>query len=210
VFDGLITLDKLILIGIFLGVGFPAHEAAHAFAAYRLGDSTARWMGRLTLNPVKHFDPIGGSLFVLSVVVGGFIIGWAKPTPVNPSNLRDRRNGEVIVALAGPAVNLMLACTAAVIVRVLVMGEVAVSALVADLLLGFVYYNVALMVFNLIPIPPLDGSTVLFRILSPEAAWRLRPMLAQYGIVAVLLVVFLFGRQIGSLMLDVTTILVGV
>jgi Zn-dependent protease len=209
VFDDLITLDKLILIAIFLGVGFPVHEAAHAFAAYRLGDSTARWMGRLTLNPVRHFDPIGGTLFVLSVLVGSLVIGWAKPTPVNVSNLRDRRNGEVIVALAGPGVNLILACAAAVVIRVLVTTGISVPALVGSLLLGFVYYNIALMVFNLIPIPPLDGSTVLFRVLSPATAWRLRPVLSQYGIVAVLLVVFLLGREIGNLMIDVTRFLVG-
>jgi Zn-dependent protease len=210
VFDGLITVDKLILIAIFLGIGFPVHEAAHAYAAYRLGDSTARWMGRLTLNPVRHFDPIGGTLFVLSVLVGtGFIIGWAKPTPVNTANLRDRRNGEVIVALAGPGVNLILACVGAVVVRILIMTEVAVPPMVASILLGFVFYNIALMVFNLIPVPPLDGSTVLFRLLSPATAWRLRPMLAQYGIVAVLLIVFLFGQEIGNLMVHVTTFLVG-
>ncbi len=208
-FNDLITLDKLILIAIFLGVGFPVHEAAHAFAAWRLGDATARWLGRLTLNPVKHFDPVGGSLFVLSVVVGGFVIGWAKPTPVNVSNLRDRRNGEVIVALAGPGVNLVLACLAAVVIRLLVMAQVAVPALAADVLLNFVYFNVALMIFNLVPIPPLDGSTLLFRLLPPATAWRLRPVLAQYGLIAVLFVVFLFGQEIRSVMIDVTRFLVG-
>jgi Zn-dependent protease len=209
VLDDLFSLDKLVLIAIFLGVGFPVHEFAHAFAADRLGDSTARLLGRLTLNPVKHFDPVGGSLFVVSALIGGFIIGWAKPTPVNTMNLRDRRNSEVVVALAGPGVNLIMACVAALVVRAVISLEVEVPPLVANLLLNFVYFNVALMVFNLIPIPPLDGSTLLFRFLDPATAWRLRPMLAQYGFVVVLLGVLVFGRQIGRLMLDVTRFLVG-
>jgi Zn-dependent protease len=209
VLDDLFSLDKLVLIAIFLGVGFPVHEFAHAFAADRLGDSTARHLGRLTLNPVKHFDPVGGSLFVVSALIGGFIIGWAKPTPVNTMNLRDRRNSEVVVALAGPGVNLIMACVAALVVRAVISLEVEVPPLVANLLLNFVYFNVALMVFNLIPIPPLDGSTLLFRFLDPATAWRLRPMLAQYGFVVVLLGVLVFGRQIGRLMLDVTRFLVG-
>jgi Zn-dependent protease len=205
--------EKLILIAIFLGIGFPVHEFAHAFAADRLGDSTARYMGRLTLNPAKHFDPLGGTLFVLSVAVGGFIIGWAKPTPVNTLNLRDRRNSEVVVALAGPGVNLILACVGALVLRAIV----AVDAIepseavffVLGLLYSFVYYNVALMVFNLIPIPPLDGSTILFRFLPPATAWRLRPMLAQYGFVIVLFGVFVFGSQIARVMRDVAAFLVG-
>jgi Zn-dependent protease len=209
VLDDLFSLDKLVLIAIFLGVGFPVHEFAHAFAADRLGDSTARLLGRLTLNPVKHFDPVGGSLFVVSALIGGFIIGWAKPTPVNTMNLRDRRNSEVVVALAGPGVNLIMACVAALVVRAVISLEVEVPPFVANLLLNFVYFNVALMVFNLIPIPPLDGSTLLFRFLDPATAWRLRPMLAQYGFVVVLLGVLVFGRQIGRLMLDVTRFLVG-
>jgi Zn-dependent protease len=209
VLDDLISLDKLLLIAIFLGVGFPVHEFAHAFAADRLGDSTARLLGRLTLNPVKHFDPLGGTLFVISALVGGFIIGWAKPTPVNTANLRDRRNSEVVVALAGPGVNLIMACVAALIFRAVVGLELEVPDLIALVLLNFVYFNVALMVFNLIPIPPLDGSTLLFRFLDPATAWRLRPMLAQYGFVIVLVSVFLFGRQIGRVFYDVTIFLVG-
>src|SRR5262249_22270922 len=145
-------------------------ECAHAFAADRLGDHTARYLGRLTLNPVKHFDPLGGTLFILSVIVGGFIIGWAKPTPVNPSNLRDRRNSEVVVALAGPGVHLILPCVGAFVARLIVPLNVEVPSFAASTLLNFVYFNVALMVFTLLPVPPLDGSTILFRVLPPETA----------------------------------------
>ena len=91
------------LIAIFLLLAFPIHEFSHAFAAYRLGDGTAKMFGRLTLNPIVHFDPMGGLLLVLTAFSGGgLLFGWAKPTPVNPNNLRDRRNDEVLVALAGP------------------------------------------------------------------------------------------------------------
>jgi Zn-dependent protease len=209
VLDISITPEKLILIAIFLLVGFPVHEAAHAFAADRLGDATARLLGRLTLNPVRHFDPIGGSLFVLSVIVGGFVIGWAKPTPVNPSNLRDRRNSEVVVALAGPAVNLILACLAAIAFRALVGLELSLPLLVGQTLFSFVLYNLFLMIFNLIPVPPLDGSAVLFRFLSPATAWRVRPMLNQYGLVAILLVVLFLGTMLSNWVMNVAFFLVG-
>ena len=107
-----ITPENLILIAFFLLIGFPVHEFAHAFTAWRLGDSTAKLFGRLTLNPIAHFDPIGGLFLIISVLFGGFVIGWAKPTPVNTANLRDRRNGEVMVALAGPVSNWLLAIAA--------------------------------------------------------------------------------------------------
>lgn len=208
-FQDLLSPDKLILIAIFLLVGFPVHEFAHAYAADQLGDSTARHMGRLTLNPVRHFDPIGGTLFVVSVLAGLFVIGWAKPTPVNPSNLRDRRNGEVIVAVAGPAVNLGLACIGAFAFRALDLAGVNAPVLVWNFLLYFVLYNLMLMLFNLLPVPPLDGSAILFRFLDVRTAWRWRPILTQYGLLAVLLVVFLGGGFIGDVLLRATAFLVG-
>ena len=117
-----ITPETIILIAIFLLIAFPVHEFAHAFVAWRLGDSTAKMFGRLTLNPIVHFDPIGGLFLVISAIAGGFIFGWAKPTPVNPMNLRDRRNGEVFVALAGPASNLIMAAVGAVVLRAAVIA----------------------------------------------------------------------------------------
>ena len=101
----------VIVIAIMLLVGFPVHEFAHALAAYRLGDGTAKLFGRLTLNPIAHFDPIGGMLLAVSFLVsqGAFAFGWAKPTPVNPMNLAGGRRGEAIVAAAGPISNLLLA-----------------------------------------------------------------------------------------------------
>src|SRR5688572_6311208 len=104
-------------------VGFPVHEFSHALAAWRLGDGTARLFGRLTLNPIAHFDPIGGSLLAITMLLSGstgnaFGFGWAKPTPVNPLNLRGGRQGEAIVALAGPASNLVLASLGALVFRI--------------------------------------------------------------------------------------------
>lgn len=184
--------EKAIVIVVMLGVAFPIHEFSHALAAYRLGDSTARLFGRLTLNPVAHFDPVGGTLLAISILLnGGF--GWAKPTPVNPRNLRYGQWGEAIVAAAGPISNLVLAVAAAIPLRFILSSGTQVPEVALTLYL-FVYINLLLMVFNLIPVPPLDGSAVLFAFLPPETAWRLRPMLAQYGILILLLLIFpIFG-----------------
>lgn len=196
------VLPRVIVVAIMLLVGFPVHEFAHALAAYRLGDSTARFMGRLTLNPVAHFDPLGGILLAVTFIASSFGFGWAKPTPVNPSNLEGGRRGEAIVALAGPISNLVLATAAALPLRYLLANpELArqVPSMVLQVLILFVLINLVLMVFNLFPIPPLDGSKVLFAFLPPQVAWRWRPMLEQYGFILLLLVFFLPpGDSIGS------------
>jgi Zn-dependent protease len=210
-FDAAHLVPEIILIAIFLLVAFPVHEFFHAFAAYRLGDGTAKMFGRLTLNPLVHFDPLGGLLLIVSVLSSGFVFGWAKPTPVNPSNLRDRRNSEVIVALAGPASNLVMACGAALVFRALdatgllfQLPEVAV-----EVLFDFVLFNILLAIFNMIPIPPLDGSTLLWRFLPPQMVWQWRPILSQYGFIILLVFIFTIGRFVAGLVYDVTSFLVG-
>jgi Zn-dependent protease len=191
-----ITPETIILIAIFLLIGFPVHEFSHAFVAWRLGDSTARMFGRLTLNPIVHFDPLGGLFLIISALAGGFLFGWAKPTPVNPMNLRDRRNGEVWVALAGPASNLIMAAIGGIVLRIMLAIELDVPFQVYDIIALFVVFNIALAVFNLIPIPPLDGSALLFRFLPAPQAWQLRPILNQYGFIILLVFVFTIGQTI--------------
>jgi Zn-dependent protease len=207
-------ISVAILVVIFLGIAFPVHEFAHAYTAYRLGDGTAKLFGRMSLNPVVHFDPMGGLLLVISAFIsattgGGFIFGWAKPTPVNPSNLRDRRNGEVLVAIAGPVSNLIMAILGAIVWRVLFATDVSVPELFVQVLFSFVAFNIALAIFNLIPVPPLDGSAILFRLVSPQTAWQLRPMLAQYGLIIVIVFVLFGGAFLGRLISDVTRLLLG-
>jgi Zn-dependent protease len=195
-------LPRVIVVAIMLLIGFPVHEFAHALAAYRLGDSTAKFMGRLTLNPVAHFDPLGGILLAVTFIGSSFGFGWAKPTPVNPRNLEGGRYGEAIVAAAGPISNLVLAIAAAIPLRYILANPGLareIPAIVLQVLVLFILINIVLMVFNLFPIPPLDGSKVLFAFLPPQVAWRWRPMLEQYGFILLLIIFFLPpGDSIGG------------
>ena len=210
----------LIAVAIFLLVGFPVHEFSHALAAYRLGDGTAKLFGRLTLNPIVHLDPFGSLLLVASALLGGFFIGWAKPTPVNPSMLRGGRRAEAWVAAAGPASNMGMAIVGAIVFRVLdaIVGPGAPGFVVfiGDVTLWFVFINLALFIFNLIPIPPLDGSKVMFALMNPRTVWQIRPKLEQYGFLILIVVMIvpiggmsLGGRVIGPLLNGLLSVLVG-
>jgi Zn-dependent protease len=202
----------VVLVAIFLLVAYPVHEFAHAWAAYMQGDSTAKLFGRLTLNPIVHFDPLGGTLTALSLLFSPILFGWAKPTPVNPSNFRDRRNGDVIVSLAGPFSNLVMATLGAFVFRALNQTGVLID-LPQNVVLGiyyFVAFNVLLAIFNLIPVPPLDGSALLYRFLTPEQVWKVRPILSQYGFILIIGVFLLAGSYISRFIGDVTNFLVGV
>jgi Zn-dependent protease len=191
-----ITPATVITIAIFLLVGFPVHEFFHALAAYRLGDSTAKYYGRLTLNPVVHFDPVGGGLLAVTMLFGGFVFGWAKPTPVNPMNLRGGHRGEAVVALAGPASNLAMAVAAAIPLRFIIATGLTVPDLVIQVLYWFLYVNVILAIFNFIPIPPLDGSKLLYGLLDPRTTYRIRPVLDQYGFMILIVANLpIFGGQ---------------
>jgi Zn-dependent protease len=172
-------LIKVVVILVMLGVAFPIHEFSHALAAYRLGDSTARFLGRLTLDPRAHFDPLGGLLMVISVFAG-FGIGWAKPTPYNPYNLRGGRWGEALVSIAGPISNLVLAIAGAIPLRFLLASHMDAEFFLVFFTF-FVQINLLLMVFNLIPIPPLDGSKLLYAALDAQTERQIRPILDQYG-----------------------------
>lgn len=203
----------LVAGAIMVLVGFPIHEFMHAFTAYRLGDSTARWQGRLTLDPRKHFDPLGGGMLFLSAVLSGgrFFLGWAKPTPVNPMNLSGGRRGEALVAAAGPLSNLVMAAVVAVPLRLLtaspLIEDVVASwpaALAYNVLVTFVVLNLLLFIFNLLPIPPLDGWRVLLSLAPPHVAYQLRG-LEQYAFLGLFVVLFVGAsiiRPILNVLLD--------
>ncbi len=191
-----------ILIGFFLLVAFPVHEFCHAFAAWRLGDSTARRAGYLTLNPIKHFHPIGGTFLLLSVAISGIPLGFAA-TPVNRADLRGRY-GEGIVAAAGPLSNFAMALVFGLVTRFLAHNlDFAVSAPERLwVLLGLIVYgNIVLGIFNFLPVPPLDGSSVLLSLVPPRTRWRIEPGLSQYGML-LLLAVFVLGGYVISPIAD--------
>ena len=146
------------------------HEFSHGYMAFKLGDKTAEKEGRITLNPLAHLDPIG-SIMILFI---GF--GWAKPVPVNPSNLTDPRLDMIKIAFAGPASNIFLALLSGIIIKLLLILSLIDNNLLT-ILLTFAQVNIALAIFNLLPIAPLDGSQILGNILSksnPELAWKLQ------------------------------------
>ena len=177
-------------VGIFiqftlLVVSLSVHESAHAWSAEKIGDPTARRLGRVSLNPAVHVDPIGTILFPLIAIMTNVpVIGWAKPVPVNGRNLRDERRDFVLVAAAGPASNLALAAIAAFVWRMLPGGA---DELIATIVQRALLMNVLLAVFNMIPVPPLDGGNVLAGLLPIPLARqydRLRPwgFLLLYGL----------------------------
>ena len=178
----------LIVILIFSAV---IHEVAHGAAASRLGDPTAKFAGRLTLNPIKHLDIFGSlilpGLMLLLTAGQGPVFGWAKPVPINPYNFRDQKYGAAKVAAAGPAANFAIALFFGLILR-FIPAISAISGL--DLIFAYiVYINLLLAVFNLLPIPPLDGHHILFTFLPPGSE-NVKRVLSQFGLFILLFVIF--------------------
>jgi Zn-dependent protease len=210
----------VIWIALFLLVSGPVHECAHAFTAWKMGDGTAKLFGRITLDPIAHFDPVGGGLLIISVVLNvasnysGVGFGWAKPTPVNPYNLRGKY-ADSIVAAAGPLSNLALAVVCAIAFRFLWSAGYSPDNTSLPNLITMIFYvgvelNLFLMLFNFIPVAPLDGSHVLLDMVSPRTAMELRGYMNQYGIMLLLVVVLLAGRVIYPIMAPIGNFLIGV
>ncbi len=181
------------------------HEYAHGWVADMLGDPTARYAGRLTVNPMVHIDLWGTILMpiMLSIATGGaFMFAYAKPVPYNPYNLKDQKWGPVMVALAGPAANLLLAVAFAIVVRALPISNFT------EILATIVYANVMLTVFNLVPIPPLDGSKLLYALL-PNSASNIKNFLDRYGFMILLFFVFFLFELISPIIQFIFRLLVG-
>lgn len=198
------TITALISIIIFL-FAVVVHEVAHGWVANKLGDPTAKLEGRLTLNPIKHLDPIGSVLVPGLLIISGasILFGWAKPVPFNPYNLRNPRRDEALIAVAGPTSNIILAIIGGIILRLTVI--VGIAGATPQILLLFVMINIILAIFNLIPIPPLDGSKILFSILPPSFD-SVRRTLESFGFMILLLFLFAFR---GSFWAVITPIING-
>lgn len=191
-----LNVTNLVISLLVLIVSLSVHEASHAWSASQLGDDTAKRLGRVTLNPVVHTDPIGTLLLpVIAMASGAPLIGWAKPTPVNTRNLRHPRRDHILVTAAGPLSNLMIASVAALAMHAGAMGR---GNLLDHLIYDALTLNVLLAVFNMLPIPPLDGGQILMALLPPQMAMKLG-FLYQYGFLILmgLLVAGVLGYLIG-------------
>ena len=172
------------------------HEFGHAWMAYKCGDDTARIMGRMTINPIVHIDPIGTVLIPLAILwlnPGFFIFGWAKPVPVNPNNYENRKRDDILISMAGPAMNVILAILLMAVYRLALELpiDVGAGAIVHNLeLVAFI--SMILCVFNLIPIPPLDGSHVMRHVVGMSEETYLK--IAQYGFIILLIAINVFPQ----------------
>jgi Zn-dependent protease len=188
------------IVPILIAITF--HEAAHAYAAWKLGDDTAHRMGRVTFNPFKHVDPFGTVLLpaLLFLTKAPFLFGWAKPVPVAFGRLGSPRRDMALVALAGPLTNVMLAFVSAVLLRIVPLLPEAIAPWLVQTLYQSILLNLILAIFNMMPIPPLDGGRVVTSIL-PNVLAKPFARLERYGFIILLGIIFLLpmlGRQIGT------------
>lgn len=186
---------EAIIIIVALIVSIILHEMAHGYAANALGDPTARLAGRLSPNPLVHIDPLGSVIIpaLLFFANAGFLFGWAKPVPYNPYNLSDQRYGDAKVAIAGPATNILIALIFSALIRGA--DVFGLNAQFIDIASYIVYINLLLALFNMIPIPPLDGSKIITALLPWRTAQQYRSFtmwFERFGLIGTFLFIFLF------------------
>ncbi len=190
-------MEILLPIAILI-ISVVVHEVSHGYAALLLGDYTAKYQGRLSLNPLKHLDPWGSVLipFLLIISGTGVVFGWAKPVPYNPYNLRDQKYGSAKVGLAGPLSNIILALLAGIGLRAFYVAGIF-DGLLVNILLLTIIINISLVVFNLLPIPPLDGSKALYAFISISEQTKM--LLDQYGMIILFAFLWMDSKIFGEI-----------
>jgi Zn-dependent protease len=180
------------------------HEVAHGYTADKLGDPTARLQGRLTLNPIKHIDLFGSIILPIITSFYGFTFGWAKPVPYNPYNLKNKRVGEFLIAIAGPCSNIVLALVFGIIIRLAIFDDQNFVYILSYVVIT----NLVLAFFNLIPIPPLDGSKLLFAFF-PNQYGQLRMNLERYGQFMIIFAVLVVWKVVSPIVWPIFTLFTG-
>src|SRR3990167_1530929 len=202
-------MDTVFFIAILI-MSVVIHEVSHGFVALRFGDKTALYAGRLTLNPLKHLDMFGSIILPAFLVLthSSFLFGWAKPVPYNPNNLTNRKWGTVAVASAGILANIFVALFFGLILRFLFASDGMVSSFLS-IITSIVLINLGLAIFNLIPIPPLDGSKILFSLL-PRSAYSLISFLEQYSLILILVFIVFFSDSLYPILINLFHLITGI
>jgi Zn-dependent protease len=191
-----VPLDVFLVLLPIVLVSLTLHELGHAYVAWELGDPTAKEQGRLTLNPIPHLDPLGTLMFALTALIANLPFGWARPVPVRPGYFRRPKEGMAIVAAAGPAMNFLIALVCLAVIR-----HVELEGLTAEVVENAYIVNIILGLFNLIPVPPLDGSRIV-GVLMDRATYARWIQLDQFGMLIVFGAFFIFQDEFSTLLID--------
>lgn len=201
-------LNILIILIATILFSFSVHELAHAWVANHLGDPTAKLQGRVSLNPLAHWDPIGTTLLVFLIILRSIglavpVFGWGKPVPINPGNFKDFKRNLLLSSLAGPLSNLLIAVIFGLVIRLVI----PTSSVFFDIILQIVFINVSLAIFNLIPIPPLDGAEIL-RSALPESTYEKIEANSNVFIFGIIALIFFLPQVLSSIISSVVNIIV--